>query len=83
MVILVDVAIAAPILLVLRRELGDRLEIVEGDQMTALSLGLLDKIESVQELCFRGEISLELDISIDALLVEKHVVLSVRRRFYV
>ena len=79
---MVTVIIAAPTLRVLRRELRDRLEVVVCDFLTS-TYGLIDKYKRFAELFLWSEINFKLDISIDTLLVEKHVIHFVRRGLFV
>ena len=82
MVIMVIVIIAAPTLRILRGVLRDRLEVVVCDRITS-TFGLSDKLKRFPELFLWSEINFKLDITIDTLLVEKHVIHFVARRFFV
>lgn len=79
---MVTVIIAAPTLRVLRGELRDRLEVVVCDSFTS-TYGLIDKRKCFPELFLWSEINFKLDITIDTLLVEKHVIHFVPRGFFV
>ena len=64
---------ATPTLLILRRELRDRLEVVVRDCLTS-TFGLIDKDQSFTELLLWSEINFKLEITIDTLLVKEHVI---------
>ena len=70
---MVAVVIATPTLLILRRELRDRLEVVVRDCLTS-KFSLIDKDQSFTELLLWSEINFKLEITIDTLLVKEHVI---------